>query len=245
MSSKEHINLTPTAAWAEGRIVKRSGVSGCALATKPALADGEQIMGVMEQAAISGVPQSVVMFGHTFGRAGGVITAGTHSKLTTDDEGRFVPASAGDQVVALFTGVKSAVLGARIPVFVIIGAMLPGAGAESFAIVVGDEAANMREVALQALDANGLPLAAERDVALRLCTAFQTQVSDMMVAELAASVGTQVSGDGFGGLFRTNAAGQLTLSVTEKNGAALTFYLDIIHRHGGVAAWVTLAFAAD
>ncbi|MBU0552807.1 hypothetical protein KKB55_11070 [Myxococcota bacterium] len=239
-----HINLTPNGEWGEGRIVKRSGAVGCALATKGALEDGEQLVGVMEGAARSGEPASVTMLGHTFARAGAVITPGVHHRLTTDAQGRVIPAMAGDQVVAFFTGVAAAEAGARVPVFVIAGASLPGAGGERFDVTVSAEDGDTRIVTLQALDAAGQPLAAERDVEVRLCTDFVTRLVDQMVAEVTPTVGSLVSGDFAGGLFRTNGAGQLALSVMEKNSADLTLYMDVINRHGGKSEWLTLTFAA-
>jgi len=117
--SKHSVALVPAADVLPGRVVKRTGQTSCAIVTDPTIAGGEVPVGVMEMGGEAGVVGSVTMVGPAKARAGGVITPGTHLALTYDANGKLVPATPGDQVVAIFTGLTAAADGHEIDVFML------------------------------------------------------------------------------------------------------------------------------
>lgn len=90
-------NLTGNA----GYVVKRSGAN-VILATDGTIAAAEIHVGVVSEQgdAESGDRVSVHINGRCRGRAGGVLTRGTHRWLTTNASGELVAASAGDVIIA-------------------------------------------------------------------------------------------------------------------------------------------------
>ncbi len=121
--NKFGVSLVPAADIAPGLIVQRTGERSCALATDATKATGQVIAGVMESGGEEGVVGTVTMVGPAKGRAGAAIVPGTHFRLTTNASGKFVPAADGDQVCALYTGLKTAADGHEIDVYMTPGGL--------------------------------------------------------------------------------------------------------------------------
>lgn len=95
-----------TATTNRGRVVYAQADGTIKFATDGTVSGGQDIVGVLDETGLvaSGKLASVIIAGKTKGRAGGVLTRGTHRYLAADANGRLVAAAAGDVVVAEWIG---------------------------------------------------------------------------------------------------------------------------------------------
>ena len=102
-----------------GRVARYT--TGVAIATDPAIGT-QDVIGIIAQGGgnTQGEPVVVCSFGEVLAVAGAVLTPGTHRFLSFDNQGRVIPASAGEIIVAEWVGqgAGAAAAGNLVTVFV-------------------------------------------------------------------------------------------------------------------------------
>lgn len=260
MSKKHELTrLQPMTAGADltdkvGYAVERSGAN-VIVATDKTVAGGKRCAGIVNEGTASGGRSSICTFGPAWGRAGGVLTRGTHYFLTFDSaNGKLIAASPGDQIVAYWDDDGSdaaAADGDVIPIFVLPTQYVDGVAASDFrrpSLSLGAEAANVRKLSVQIKDLGGNDVAAAHTIHVRLYAG--TMIESLAAAFTLADggAGSVVSTTANAALlYSTDATGLAEINITDANPPAnTTIYVEVIvesqGNYAGLASYIACAF---